>query len=52
MPVKTIWQCVSFGTTVSKEEIYEGEPVQVKLPIGILHEICLLSNLDIPDLED
>jgi len=49
--MKTIWECTSFGESVYEGNITMGESVCRELARGILHEICLVSDLNIMDLE-
>jgi len=52
MTVKTLWTCPNFGKTVAGEEIFAGDPIVNRIAHGVLHEICLLGDLDIPDLDE
>jgi len=49
--MKVIWSCLNFGKCVAESEINVGDPIINKISPGVLHEITLLSGLDIPDLE-
>ena len=51
MTIVTFWSCLSFGK-VSHSGVEKGDMIQNKIATGILHEISLLSNLDIRNLEE
>lgn len=49
--MKVVWTCPSFGISINEEPIKMGDMITTKMPTGILHEICLVDDLDMPDLE-
>ena len=51
MDIAIEWVCLNFARTVLSRDVCAGEPIVRKWTNDILHEICLLSDLDIPDLE-
>lgn len=51
LPIKILWACTNFGVTATEEDIFAGEPIRNEIAHGVLHEICLISKLDIPNLE-
>ena len=52
LTVKIIWSCPSFDTFVNSERIYKGDMIAYAPARGVLHEICLVTKLDIPDLDE
>jgi hypothetical protein len=42
---------IDFGIAIAAEEIHPGDPVKNVFVDGILEQICILSDLKIPDLE-
>lgn len=51
MKVVTHWACTHFGMTVLSEDTHSGDMLRNEIAHGVLHEICLIDKLDIPDLE-
>ncbi len=49
LDTKIIWACVNFGVMIH-EPVDVGDMIQSKIADGVLHEICLISNLDIPNI--
>lgn len=49
--MKTIFCCTNFGQEICEEEINAGDPIRYEIAAGPLHEICLLDQLHIPDLD-
>lgn len=49
--IKTQYMLISFGKVVTPEPIVMGDMITNKAVFGILEQICLLCELDIPDLE-
>ena len=49
--MKKIIFCTTFGIAKADDDIVAGDPVANTSLTGVLSEICLLSGLDIPDLE-
>ena len=47
-----LWSCLSFGKMTHEGEVLPGDMIVNKIATGILHEISLLSNLDIRNLEE
>ena len=50
--MKTIFCCTNFGQEICDEEINAGDAIRYEIAAGPLHEICLLDNLHIPDLDN
>ena len=46
-----VYDCKTFGKFAAKVDIPEGGFAIKEFVSGVLTEICLLSDLDIPDLE-
>ena len=49
--MKTVYLLLTFGVSFTKEAIYAGEPVVNKIVNGVLSEVYMLDDLEIPDLE-
>jgi len=49
--MKTQYVLLNFGKTVLKEPVEAGDPITNVLVDGVLREICLLDDLDIPNLD-
>ena len=50
--IKTIYFLVNFGKSFLPEAVEAGDPVKHEMVDDVLQEICILSDLDIPNLED
>lgn len=50
--IKTVYSCVDFGVLVPKEKISKGDILRTVLLTDVLEQICILSKLEIPNLDD
>jgi len=49
--IKTQYFLLPFGKTITLEPICAGDAIRNEVVSGKLECICMLDNLDIPDLE-
>ena len=50
--IKTQYILIDFGITIAAEDINIGDPVKNVIVYDKLEQICLMSHLDIPNLEE
>lgn len=47
----TAYLLIDFGKTVYSDEVHAGDPIRNQIVYDKLHQITLLSELDMPDLD-
>lgn len=48
----TAYLLIDFGKTVYSDEVHVGDPIKNEIVYDKLHQITLLSDLDMPQLEE
>jgi len=47
----TIFYCTYFDKKIADAEIHVGDAIRYEIAEGPLHEICLIDNLEMPNLD-
>ena len=47
----TIYCCTNFDKEIASAEIHVGDAIRYEIAEGPLQEICLINDLDIPNLD-
>jgi hypothetical protein len=50
--IKTQYMLIHFGKAIAAEDINPGDPIKNVIVDDVLEEICLLSDLNIEQLEE
>lgn len=49
--VKTFWACLNFAKIAYPKNLKQNDKIRDRIAAGPLHEICLLNDYDIRDLD-